>query len=40
MDEYISEMHGIPDGAQAAGTNISFDEVLAWNAYIGLKGYW
>jgi len=40
MDEYITEMHGIADGAQAAGADISFEEILAWNAYIELTGYW
>lgn len=39
-DEFIYEMHGIADGAQAAGTDISFDEVLGWNSYKELVGYW
>lgn len=38
--EYQSEMHGIADGAKAAGTNISFDQVLGWNTYKELTGYW
>ncbi|MCK9631230.1 MAG: phospholipase B family protein [Methanoregula sp.] len=39
-DEFNTEMHGIADGAMAAGTNISYDEVLAWNTFIEMMGYW
>lgn len=39
-DEFIAEMQGIAAGAQAAGTDISFEEILGWNAYKELTGYW
>jgi len=38
--EYIDEMKGIAEGAQAAGTDISWQEVLCWNGYEELTGYW
>jgi hypothetical protein len=38
--EFLEEMKGIADGAKAAGTNISWQEVLAWNGYDELTGYW
>ncbi|HWQ67329.1 MAG TPA: C45 family peptidase [Methanospirillum sp.] len=38
--EYRDEIEGIAAGAQAAGTNISADEVLGWNSYKELTGYW
>lgn len=38
--EFITEMEGIARGAQDAGTGITADEVLAWNAYKELTGYW
>jgi len=39
-DEYIQEMKGIADGATAAGTPMSWQEVLAWNGYEELTDYW
>ena len=33
-------MQGIADGAQAAGTEITWQEVLTWNGYEELTGYW
>jgi hypothetical protein len=39
-DEYSEEMKGIADGAREAGTDISWQEVLAWNGYEELTGYW
>ena len=38
--EYLDEMKGIADGAQAAGVDITWQEVLAWNGYEELLGYW
>lgn len=38
--EYLEEMKGIASGAQARGVNISWQEVLTWNAYQELTGYW
>ncbi len=38
--EYLDEIKGIADGAQAAGTQISWQEVLTWNGYDELTGYW
>ena len=38
--EYLDEIKGIADGAQAAGTDITWQEVLAWNGYEELLGYW
>lgn len=38
--EYIDEIKGIAAGANAAGTSISWQEVLAWNAYDELVDYW
>jgi hypothetical protein len=38
--EYIQEMKGIADGANSRGVNITWREVLAWNGYMELTGYW
>lgn len=38
--EYLDEIQGIAEGAQAAGTDISWQEVLTWNGYEELLGYW
>jgi len=38
--EYLDEMKGIADGAKAAGVEITWQEVLAWNGYDELTGYW
>jgi hypothetical protein len=38
--EYVEEIKGIADGAAAAGTDITWQEVLAWNGYEELTGYW
>jgi len=38
--EYITEMKGIADGAKAAGANITWQEILAWNGLTELTGYW
>ncbi len=39
-DEYLQEIKGIADGARDAGTDITWQEVLAWNANMELIGYW
>ena len=39
-DELQQEMQGIADGARAAGTEITWQEVLTWNGYEELTGYW
>lgn len=38
--EYMDEIKGIAAGAQAAGTDITWQEVLAWNGYMELTDYW
>jgi Phospholipase B len=38
--EFIEEIHGIADGASAAGVTTSFAEILAWNGYTELINYW
>lgn len=38
--EFIEEIKGIAAGAQARGVNISWQEVLTWNGYDELTGYW
>jgi hypothetical protein len=39
-EEFLEEMKGIAKGAQSAGVNITWQEVLAWNGYFELTGYW
>ncbi len=38
--EYLDEIKGIAAGATAAGTRVSWQEILAWNAYEELTDYW
>jgi len=38
--EYAAELKGIADGATAAGTEITWQEVLAWNGQHELFDYW
>jgi len=38
--EFLEEIRGIADGAKAAGVDISWQEVLTWNGYEELTGYW
>ena len=38
--EYMDEMKGMADGAREAGVNITWQEILAWNGYEELTGYW
>jgi hypothetical protein len=39
-EEYLEEMKGIAEGAQAAGVDITWQEVMAWNGYEELTDYW
>ncbi len=39
-EEFLGEMKGIAEGAQSAGVDITWQEVLAWNGYFELTGYW
>ncbi len=39
-DEYKQEMQGIADGASAAGVDVSYNDILAWNAYPELICNW
>jgi hypothetical protein len=39
-EEFVEEIKGIAEGASAAGFNVSWQEVLAWNGYSELTGYW
>lgn len=38
--EFLEEIRGVADGARAAGTDITWQEVLAWNASMEMLGYW
>jgi len=38
--EYLEEIKGIADGAKEAGTDITWQEILAWNGYEELTDYW
>ena len=38
--EIYEEMEGIAEGCSAAGFKVSSDEILTWNNYIALTGYW
>jgi hypothetical protein len=39
-EEFLDEIKGIADGAQEAGTDIAWQEILAWNGYTELTSYW
>ncbi|MCX7748052.1 MAG: phospholipase B family protein [Clostridia bacterium] len=39
-NELKQEINGIADGAKYAGFNISSEEILTWNVYMELTGYW
>jgi hypothetical protein len=39
-EEYLEEIKGIADGARDAGVDVTWQEVLAWNGYSELTGYW
>jgi len=38
--DIYEEMVGLTAGCVAAGTEITLDEMIAWNNYISLTGYW
>jgi len=38
--EYLAEMRGIAKGAQLAGTNITWEEILTLNAHDEIMSYW
>ncbi|MEI6531047.1 MAG: C45 family peptidase, partial [bacterium] len=38
--EFVTEMEGIAAGAEAAGVQLSFRDILGWNAYVEMVGYW
>ena len=38
--EFIEEIRGVAAGAQAAGVNVSWQEILAWNGRMELLDYW
>ncbi|MBE9482248.1 MAG: hypothetical protein IMY88_01055, partial [Chloroflexi bacterium] len=40
LDSAEKAVKGIADGAQSAGVDISWQEVLAWNGYEELTDYW
>ncbi len=39
-EEYTDEIKGIAAGAQARGVDVSWQEILTWNGYEELTGYW
>ena len=38
--EYLDEIKGIATGAKEAGVDITWQEVMLWNGYFELLGYW
>jgi len=38
--EFLDEMQGIAAGAQQGGTDVTWQEILTWNAYEELTDYW
>lgn len=39
-DEYLTEMQGMADGLTKAGSPTSLEDVVGWNSFMGLSGYW
>jgi hypothetical protein len=39
-DELLEEIKGIADGAKAAGTQVTWQEILTWNGFEELTDYW
>lgn len=39
-DELAAEMQGIAAGLTAAGVEASFDDIIGWNAWTEVTGYW
>jgi len=38
--EYIQELTGIQDGMRSLGISVSVDDLIGWNAYMEMTGYW
>lgn len=38
--EYYDEMQGMADGFTAAGYETSLDDIIGWNAWMEMTGYW
>ena len=38
--EFLEEIKGIADGAKAAGTDITWQDILTWNGFYELLNYW
>jgi len=38
--EFYEEMEGIAEGINSGGTKTDIDEIIAWNNYLSLTGYW
>lgn len=38
--EYLDEMQGMADGFTAGGTPTTLDDVIGWNAWMEITGYW
>lgn len=38
--EYLNEMQGMADGFTAGGFDTTVDDVIGWNAWMELTGYW
>lgn len=39
-EEYLQEMQGMADGFTAGGFTTSLDDIIGWNAWMELTGYW
>lgn len=39
-ERYLQELQGMADGLTAAGVKASVDDVIAWNDYMEMTGYW
>ena len=39
-ERYIDELQGMADGLTAAGVKTSIDDVIAWNDWMEITGYW
>ena len=39
-EEYMEEIKGIAEGAQKAGVNVTWQDILTWNGYEELTDYW
>ena len=39
-EEYMTEMQGMADGFTKGGTPTTLEDVVGWNSFMGLSGYW